>query len=147
MTLSKQPPPGSDQGVIQIKQYHPGFVSIVGQGASFAVLLETASTTRNPFFHNACVYLPEPDELWTTSDLLQPSSSSQLPAVLISKVELQRDALGDDDDHVTAVEWRKLRPPPEMAMPAGACAHGNSVMYCSQGTMVPDTGGVFFSTY
>lgn len=143
--LSKQPPPSSDQGVIQVKQYHSGFAAIVGQGASYAVLLETASTTRNPFFHNACVYLPEPDELWITSDLLQPSNSSQLPAVLISKVELQRDTLGDDND-VTAVEWRKLRPPPDMLMPAGACAHGNSVMYCSQGSMEPNTGGIFFST-
>lgn len=149
MPLSKQPPPGSDPGVVQIKQYHPGFGAVIGEGASYAVLLETASTTRNPFFHSACVYLLEPDELWVTSDLLQPASSSQLPAVLISKVELQRDMLDDDDngdDHVTAVDWRKLRPPPEMPMPAGACAYGNSVVYCSQGTMVPDTGGIFLST-
>ena len=110
------------------------------------MLLETASTTRNPFFHSACVYLAEPDELWVTSDLLQPSSSSQPPVVLISKVGIQRDTLGDDG-RVTAVEWRKLRAPPEMPMPAGACAHGNSVVYCSQGSMVPDTGGVFFSTW
>ena len=80
--------------------------------------------------------------LWVTSDLLQTTSSSQLPIVLISKIRMQR---AEDDAGVAAVEWSKLRPPSNMAMPAGACAYLQGLLYCSQGALKPDTGGLYYS--
>ncbi|KAK8118524.1 uncharacterized protein PG998_003150, partial [Apiospora kogelbergensis] len=131
-----------DSDSIAIKQYHAGLESIIERDSvEYSLLLTSLTTSRSPFFHNACVYSPEKDELWTTSDLLQTSSSSQLPIVLISKIRMQRT---EDDDGVVAVEWSKLRPPPMVTMPAGACAFLEGILYCSQGTLKPDTGGLYY---
>lgn len=50
-----------------------------------------------------------------------------------------------DDGGVVGVEWSKLRPPPNMPMPASACAYLQGLLYCSQGTLKPDTGGIYYS--
>ncbi|KAK8091124.1 Calcium-dependent phosphotriesterase [Apiospora phragmitis] len=132
---TRQPPTAIDPDAVTIKQYHTGLESIIERAGA------------NPFFHNACVHLPENaelgklEELWVTSDLLQTTSSSQLPVVLISKIRVQR---ADDDDRIVAVEWSKLRPPPNMVMPAGACAYAKGLLYCSQGTLKPETGGLYY---
>ncbi|KAI0132639.1 D-lactonohydrolase-like protein-like protein [Xylariales sp. AK1849] len=130
-----------DPETISLKQYHPSFRSLHGQVPTFSVILSSATSSRNPFFHNACIYLPDHDELYLTSDLLQSSSSSQLPIVLISKVSFQH--IHETED-VTAAEWMKLRPPPNMPMPAGACAYQEGIVFCSQGTLASDTGGLFY---
>ncbi|KAK8011444.1 smp-30 gluconolaconase lre-like region containing protein [Apiospora arundinis] len=138
----KQAPTTIASDSIIVKQYHAGLESIIERDSvEYSLLLTSLATSRSPFFHNACTYLPENDELWTTSDLLQTTSSSQLPIVLISKIRMQRD---EDDDDVVAVEWSKLRPPPNIAMPAGACAYLQGLLYCSQGTLRPDTGGLYY---
>ncbi|KIH88838.1 gluconolactonase [Sporothrix brasiliensis 5110] len=156
-------------------QYHPDFATVVGKDARHALLLSSAETSRNAFFHTGCVLVREPsassrrnsagngtgsvpidDEvIYTTSNLLQTSSSSQLPAILISRVSLRRNSAGD----VTAAEWTKLRPP--MAMPAGAIPYqmkpaiarpssgaggrgSSGVLYCAQGNPGPGTSGLFY---
>ncbi|KAK8079570.1 smp-30 gluconolaconase lre-like region containing protein [Apiospora hydei] len=140
---NKQPSTAIDSDSIAIKQYHAGLESIFGRdGAECSLLLTSSTTSRSPFFHNACVYLPEYEELWVTSDLLQTTSSSQLPIVLISKIRMQR---AEDDGDVVAVEWSKLRPPPDLPMPAGACAYRQGLLYCSQGTLKPETGGLYYN--
>ncbi|KAK8128549.1 hypothetical protein PG984_009657 [Apiospora sp. TS-2023a] len=127
---------------ITLKQYHTDF-EVIGNkdGAEYSLLLTSSATSRSPFFHNACVYVPENEELWVTSDLLQTTSSSQLPIILISKIHMRR---AQGSEGVVAVEWSKLRPPTNMAMPAGACAYLQGLLYCSQGALKPETGGVYY---
>ncbi|KAH8681122.1 hypothetical protein BX600DRAFT_12650 [Xylariales sp. PMI_506] len=162
-----------DADIISLKQYHPSFASLIGTSPTHALLISSASTSRNPFFHSACVYLSAQDELYLTSDLLQSTNRSQLPVILISRVSLLRAPsavssptllAGLGDDHrdagrpssvgshhhglplpapVVGTEWTKLRPPASMPMPAGACAYRGALVYCSQGTLSPDTGGLF----
>ena len=99
------------------------------------------ASSRSPFFHNACVYVSAKEELWITSDLLQTTNSAQLPVVLISRIRLDR---AEDDGRVLAVEWSKLRPPPGIAMPAGAADYLQGLLYCSQGTLT-ETAGLHYS--
>lgn len=162
---------------VSFTKYHPDFANIVGKDARHALLLSSAETSRNAFFHTGCVHVLEPaagsrrssggsgagsgapneeEVLYATSNLLQTSSSSQLPVILISRVSLRRNSAGD----VTAAEWTKLRPP--MAMPAGAIPYqtkagaggpagsagggrgSSGVLYCAQGNPSPGTSGLFY---
>ncbi|KAI1209841.1 uncharacterized protein F4807DRAFT_424620 [Annulohypoxylon truncatum] len=74
------------------------------------------------------------------SDLLQSTSSSAMPAILISKISFRRGP----DQAISEAEWVKLRPPSSMPMPAGACRYQNGVLYCSQGNGSSDTGGLWY---
>jgi gluconolactonase len=92
--------------------------------------------------------------------LLQSTSSSRLPVVLISKLSFRRalDSRGPpsspdiptyastiySSSRVFGVEWMKLRPPPNMPMPAGAIPYKNGVLYCSQGSLESASGGLFY---
>ncbi|KAH6685956.1 D-lactonohydrolase-like protein-like protein [Plectosphaerella plurivora] len=106
--------------------------------------------TPSPLFHAACVHLPAQDELYTTSRPLM-STSSQGPAVLISRIKLSRDV---DSGYIDSLEWQKLRPPPNMAMPAGGIlvppksepdqgTKPDTILFCSQGNLSPGSGGIF----
>lgn len=99
--------------------------------------------------------MPQDDELYTTSNLLQSTSSSNLPIVLISRIKLHRrggarpdltdesSSLRDSDD-VVSVDWQKLRPPPQMTMPCGGTAYSNGMVFCSQGSLTKGSGGLFY---
>ncbi|KAI2622198.1 calcium-dependent phosphotriesterase [Hypomontagnella submonticulosa] len=134
-------PPGAKN--ILIKQYHPDFERITGQEPEYSLLLSTEDSSKNPFFQNGCVYLPEKDELYIMSDLLQSTNSSVLPVVLISKVSLRRGS-NLEQFGFCAAEWIKLRPPQGMPMPAGACPYKDGILYCSQGTLEQDSGGLWY---
>ncbi|KAK0702040.1 hypothetical protein B0T26DRAFT_682117 [Lasiosphaeria miniovina] len=126
---------------ISITQYSPGFASITGPGQFwYSMILSTRESSRNPFFHDVCAYLPEHDELYISSNTLPPTSTSQLPIILISRIQIARNAAGA----VRAVDWQKLRPPPNMPMPAGGAPYLRGVLYCSQGNTAPDTGGLYY---
>lgn len=118
--------------MISITQTHPSLSCIIGPYPNFVLLLSSLEASKNPFFHGSCAYLKHEDELYITSDLLQPRDSSQPPVILISRVRLGRDVTSN---HIKEVEWSKLRPPPEIPMPAGAVALKDSVQYCSQGNL------------
>ncbi|KAI1104053.1 calcium-dependent phosphotriesterase [Jackrogersella minutella] len=124
---------------IIIKQYHTGFENVAGLRPEWSLLLSSGDSSRNPFFHGGCVYLSHKDELYAMSDLLQSTSSSTLPTILISKVSFQRNA----QQHIYEAQWMKLRPPPSISMPAGACLYEDGILYCSQGTLTPDSGGLW----
>lgn len=141
-----------------ISLYQPTSGTAFDSRCRHSLLLSTADTSHNPLFHQACVYVPEHDELWVTSDLLQTTTSSSLPIVLISRVKLRRrskpggrgggddgdDTIGDSDDDVVALEWQKLRPPQSLAMPAGGTRYGGGGMvFCAQGSLAEGTGGLF----
>ncbi|KAH8912919.1 hypothetical protein BR93DRAFT_922894 [Coniochaeta sp. PMI_546] len=128
---------------ISIARYHPSLDHILGAEQQFSLLLSSAETSKNPFFYGGCAYVPQDDELFITSDLLQPVDPSQNPVILISRVRLLRNGSGE----VKSATWSKLRPPPSMPMPAGAVpySHGGAargVIYCSQGNLSAP-GGVF----
>ncbi|KAI0147612.1 hypothetical protein GGR57DRAFT_248116 [Xylariaceae sp. FL1272] len=113
----------------------------------YALLLSSADSSQNPLFHNGFVYLHHQDQLYMTSDLLQSSSSSMLPVILISRISFSREMetdFGDVPTDITSLEWMKLRPPPNMPMPAGAISYKQGILYCSQGTLEPDTGGLYY---
>ncbi|KAG8167449.1 hypothetical protein KVR01_003138 [Diaporthe batatas] len=148
-----------------ISLYQPTSGTAFDPRCRYSLLLSTSETSRNPLFHQACIYVPEHDELYVTSGLLQTTSSSALPVVLISRVNLRRrgkpessggqwdedddDPVGGSDDDVISVEWQKLRPPQSMAMPAGGVRYGGggsgSMVFCSQGSLGEEsTGGLYF---
>ncbi|TGJ86209.1 hypothetical protein E0Z10_g2530 [Xylaria hypoxylon] len=45
---------------------------------------------------------------------------------------------------VASIEWMKLRPPPNMPMPSGVVPYKKGLLYCSQGTLEPNSGGLFY---
>lgn len=129
---------------------------MIGETCTFSLLV-SADSSRNPFFYKGCAYVPEMDELYLTSNLLLSTSSSRLPVILISKLALRRvpdsDFNPDSDSsgmpsisstQITSLEWMKLRPPPNMPMPAGAIPYNNGVLYCSQGTLESNNGGLLY---
>ncbi|EFX05390.1 smp-30/gluconolaconase/lre-like region containing protein [Grosmannia clavigera kw1407] len=156
LSEARQAPPSAG---ISLVQYHADFGSVVGNDPDYALLLSSAESSHNPFFHGGCAHVFEaataaltapsvaasPDEvLYVTSNMLQTTSSSQLPVILISRVAIRRS----DDGDITAVEWTKLRPPSTMPMPAGAIPYSASqadgILYCAQGSPNPGTSGLFF---
>ncbi|KAJ8126581.1 hypothetical protein O1611_g7055 [Lasiodiplodia mahajangana] len=129
---------------ISIKVFHSSFSSVVGETCSFSLLV-SADSSRNPFFFKGCAYIPDTDELYATSDLLQSTSSSRLPVILISKLAFRRAPdSGSSTAPVIGIEWMKLRPPPNMPMPSGAIRYKKGVLYCSQGSLEPNSGGLFY---
>jgi gluconolactonase len=44
----------------------------------------------------------------------------------------------DDDGTVREVEWKKLRPPPNLTMPAGVLSTQKGTIFCAQGSMGSD---------
>ncbi|KLU82598.1 hypothetical protein MAPG_01670 [Magnaporthiopsis poae ATCC 64411] len=120
-----QPPPE-----VSIIQHHPGMSKVIGTKPTHSLLLSSLETSKNPFFHEGAVYLPAFEELYFTSNLLQPTSPAQLPVVLISKVRLHRDP---DSGDVTGVEWTKLRPPSGIPRAAFGADQQSGVFYMARG--------------
>ncbi|KAI1429941.1 hypothetical protein F5Y12DRAFT_723872 [Xylaria sp. FL1777] len=128
--------------------FHSSFSSVI-ETCTFSLLL-SADSSQNPFFHKGCAYIADTDELYVTSDLLQSTLSSRLPVILISKLAFRRvsdssssGSLITPSDAITSIEWTKLRPPANMPMPSGAIPYKKGVLYCSQGTLEPSSGGLF----
>jgi gluconolactonase len=132
----------SDQ--VTLLQYDSTFGDLIGTTPTHSLLLSAAGTTNNPFFHEACVFLPAHDELYITSNLLQATSSSNFPTILISRVKLQRTDRLNGDDHVHTVEWAKLRAPPGIDMPNGGVNYEDGILFCGQGTAQSGTGGIYY---
>ncbi|KAI8949038.1 hypothetical protein F4801DRAFT_591391 [Xylaria longipes] len=130
--------------------FHSSFSSVIGEAPAFSLLI-SADSSRNPFFHKGCAYIPDKGELYITSDLLRPISSSRLPVILISKIAIHRvpdtdlsGMLTTSSTPVASIEWMKLRPPPNLSFPSGAIPYKQGVLYCSQGTIEPNSGGLFY---
>ncbi|KAI0914901.1 hypothetical protein F4823DRAFT_197816 [Ustulina deusta] len=130
--------------------FHSSFSSLIGETCTFSLLL-SADSSRNPFFHKGCAYIADTDELYVSSDLLQSTISSRLPVILISKLAFRRasDASASGrpsppSTPITSIEWMKLRPPANIPMPSGAIPYRKGVLYCSQGTLEPKSGGLFY---
>ncbi|KAJ3566378.1 hypothetical protein NPX13_g7150 [Xylaria arbuscula] len=132
---------------ITIKIFHPSFSAVIGETSTSSLLL-SADSSRNPFFYKGCAYVADTDELYVTSDLLQSTMSSRLPVILISKLSFRRTLDSDSASSVTppiaSIEWMKLRPPANMPMPSGAMPYKKGVLYCSQGTLEANSGGLFY---
>ncbi|KAK2613672.1 hypothetical protein N8I77_000567 [Diaporthe amygdali] len=159
-SLSGRNPTSPKEGEPVISLYQPTSGTAFDPRCRHSLLLSTAETSRNPLFHQACVFIPEHDELYVTSDLLQTTTSSSLPIVLISRIKLHRrikphgggeaaaededDPVGGSDDDVITVEWQKLRPPQSMTMPAGGTRYAGGMVFCSQGSLTEGTGGLYY---
>ncbi|ROW05843.1 hypothetical protein VMCG_05310 [Cytospora schulzeri] len=138
-------PSPAKEGEPVISLYQPTAGTEFDPRCRHSLLLSTAETSRQPLFHQACIYLPGHDELYVTSNLLVTTSSSTLPVVLISRVKLnRRSGAGENGNDVVSVEWQKLRPPQSMTMPAGGAAYAKGMVFCSQGNQVPGTGGLYY---
>lgn len=138
-------PSTAKEGEPVISLYQPTSGTEFDSRCRHSLLLSTAETSRQPLFHQACIYLPGHDELYVTSNLLATTSSSSLPVILISRVKLNRRSDGgENDDDVVSVEWQKLRPPQSMTMPAGGTAYAKGMVFCSQGSQVQGTGGLHY---
>ncbi|TGO66931.1 hypothetical protein BOTNAR_0051g00100 [Botryotinia narcissicola] len=127
----------SDQ--VTLLQHDSAFASLVGEAPSHALLFSTAGSTNNPFFHEACVLLPDHDELYVTSNLLQATSSANFPTILISRIKLHRN----DDGSIKSAEWAKMRPPPGIDMPNGGVNYQDGILFCAQGNRSAGSGGIY----
>ncbi|KUJ16583.1 D-lactonohydrolase-like protein-like protein [Mollisia scopiformis] len=125
---------------VSILQYQSTFGDLLGPSPTHSLLLSTEGTSHNPFFHEACVFLPKYDEVYITSNLLQSTSSSTFPTILISRVKLHRG----EKDNVHKVEWAKMRPPPGIDMPNGGVNYEDGILFCAQGTSASGTGGIYY---
>ncbi|KAK9771258.1 putative SMP-30/Gluconolactonase/LRE-like region domain-containing protein [Seiridium cardinale] len=131
-----------DPNEVRLLKYHDSLSTITTSSPSYSLLLTSHTTSQNPFFANACIHDPSFDQLYLTSSPLPSTSSSQPPQVLISRVSLARNYATTKT--VTAVEWRKIHPPTSMPNPGSACAYEDGIVYCSQGNLDPETGGLFY---
>ncbi|KAM0165716.1 hypothetical protein ACHAQE_002257 [Botrytis cinerea] len=127
----------SDQ--VTLLQHDSAFASLVGEAPSHTLLFSTAGSTNNPFFHEACVLLPDHDELYVTSNLLQATSSANFPTILISRIKLHRN----EDGSIKSAEWVKMRPPPGIDMPNGGVNYEDGILFCAQGNRNAGSGGIY----
>ncbi|KAH8808993.1 D-lactonohydrolase-like protein-like protein [Xylogone sp. PMI_703] len=127
------------QDELMILQYDSSFADLVGN-PSHSLLLSTEGSSNNPFFHEACVFLPDHEELYVTSSLLQSTSSAKYPTILISRLKFGRN----EDNFIHKVEWAKLRPPAGMDMPNGGVNYKDGILFCSQGSDKPGSGGIYY---
>ncbi|KAI9051736.1 hypothetical protein LZ554_004776 [Drepanopeziza brunnea f. sp. 'monogermtubi'] len=139
--IKPAPPPKED---LTILQYTPEFGELIGPSPTHSLLLSTSSTSKNPFFHEACVFLPTHDELYTTSNLLQSTSTSSYPTILISRIKLHRTDRLSGSNNVHTVEWAKMRPPPGIDMPNGGVNYQDGILFCAQGQATSGTGGIHY---
>lgn len=136
--------PNKDEPIISLYQS----VSAVGTvpdltNCHHSLLLSSFETSLKPFFHGTCILLAKTDVLYTTSDLLQ-TKQPHAPAVLMSRIKLTRQVPSAVVSHIMSLEWEKIRPPSTMAFPSGAIPYAKGTIFCSQGNMVPNTGGLFY---
>ncbi|KAG9246045.1 D-lactonohydrolase-like protein-like protein [Calycina marina] len=137
-------PLSATEDQISLVQYTDTFGALIGSSPSHSILLSSSETSKNPFFHEACVFLPEHNELYVTSNLLQSTSSARFPTILISRVKLHRsDRLSGEND-VHTVEWAKLRPPPGIDMPNGGVNYKDGILFCAQGSEKIGSGGIYY---
>ncbi len=129
---------------VSILQYDTTFADLIGPSPAHSLLLSTVGKTNNPFFHEACVYLPAHEELYTTSNLLQATSSANYPTILISRIKLSRTDRLNGDNNIHTVEWAKLRPPKGIDMPNGGVNYKDGILFCAQGSTHPGTGGLYY---
>jgi gluconolactonase len=129
---------------VSLVQYDTSFSDIVGASPTHSLLLSTAGNSNNPFFHEACVFIPEHDELYITSNLLQAASTANFPTILISRVKLLRTDRLSGDNSVHTVQWAKLRPPPGIDMPNGGVNYKDGILFCAQGSPRSGTGGIYY---
>ncbi|KAG9237394.1 D-lactonohydrolase-like protein-like protein [Amylocarpus encephaloides] len=131
--------PNSDE--LTILSYDQEFTQILGTNPTQSLLLSTTASTKNPFFHEACVFLPSQNELYITSNLLASTSSSAFPTILISRIKFTRAESSND---IKSLEWAKLRPPPGIDMPNGGVNYKDGILFCAQGSPAPGTGGLYY---
>jgi gluconolactonase len=132
------------QDELCLLQYDSSFADLIGDAPTHSLLLSSASTSKNPFFHEACVFLPDHDEVYITSNLLQPAKSSNFPTILVSRVKLFRTDRLSGENNVHTVEWAKLRPPPGIDMPNGGVNYKDGIMFCAQGSEKTGSGGIYY---
>ncbi|KAI9732286.1 MAG: hypothetical protein M1818_007606 [Claussenomyces sp. TS43310] len=127
-----------------ILQYDDAFGSLIGAAPAHSLLLSSAETSNNPFWHEACVFIPAYDELYTTSNLLKASKSSNYPTILISRMKLYRTGRLNGKSDIHAVDWVKMRPPTGIDMPNGGVNYiDDSIIFCAQGSPSAGTGGIY----
>lgn len=147
--LTGHRPLSGEPDCITIVQYDDSFASVIGGTPVYSLLMSTAETTKNPFFHEACVYIPSHDELYITSNLLQATKSSNFPTILISRLKFRRGPWVNLEDNsylerIESVDWVKMRPPFGIDMPNGGVNYINdSIIFCAQGSAASGTGGIY----
>jgi gluconolactonase len=106
--------------------------------------MSSVETSNNPFFHEACVYINNHDELYITSNLLAPQLTSNFPTILISRMKFHRTDRMNGENNIHTVEWVKMRPPHGIDMPNGGVNYADdSIIMCAQGSATPGTGGIY----
>jgi len=129
---------------LSIVQYNSTFAELVGTTPAHSILMSTAGSSNNPFFHEACVFIPDHDEVYITSNLLQATKSSNFPTILISRIKLHRTDRLSGNNSVRAIEWVKMRPPTGIDMPNGGVNYEDGIIFCAQGSATSSTGGIYY---
>lgn len=127
---------------LRILSYHPQFRALCGPSPTHSLLFSTADPgqSNSPLFHEACVFLPEHEELYITSNLL-PASDKTPPRILISRIKLNRK---DGTNEIVSADWTKMSAPEGIHMANGGVNYGDDgMLICSQGDSTVGTGGIY----
>jgi len=123
---------------VTLLQYDDAFGRLIGQSPTYSLLFTTAG---DPFFHEACIFLPAWDQLYITSNLIFLPTSTNFPSTLVSSIELQRTS---EDNVVHTATWHTLQPIPGIDLPNGGVNYKDGVLFCAQGSAQPGTGGIYY---
>ncbi|KAH0536871.1 hypothetical protein FGG08_006302, partial [Glutinoglossum americanum] len=121
--------------IISILQYHPEFETLTG-GSPLCTLLEKQPAV--PLFHEACIYIPDRDELYITSNLLKQTNESE-QIIIISHITFRRNNAGD----IVSRQFEKIKPG-NFAMPNGGVNYRDNVLFCVQGDCGSTPGGIYY---
>jgi gluconolactonase len=120
---------------ISILQYHLEFESLTGDSPLCTLLEKQPSVS---LFHQACVYIPDRDELYITSNLLKQAHDAE-QTIIISHLTFRRNDAGD----IISRQFEKIRPK-NFAMPSGGVNYLNNVLFCVQGDSGSTPGGIYY---
>ncbi|KAF2227530.1 hypothetical protein BDZ85DRAFT_254454 [Elsinoe ampelina] len=119
--------------------HHPEFASIIGDSPTSKLLAETDTTTREPLFHEACVYHAPTQSVFVTSNQLSSQDSSIHPTGKYIRLSQIHDGIPDGPssgkarvDDVT---------PPSLArsmLNGGVNFTGDTLLVCAQGSTVDE---------
>ncbi|KAH0562685.1 hypothetical protein GP486_002642 [Trichoglossum hirsutum] len=120
---------------ISILQHHPEFEKLTGDSPNCTLLEKQPAV---PLFHEACVYIPDRDELYITSNLLKQIHDTE-QTIVISHLTFRRNDAGD----IVSRQFEKIRPK-DFAMPNGGVNYLDNVLFCVQGDSDSNPGGIYY---
>ncbi|KAF4554492.1 Hypothetical protein D9617_4g002470 [Elsinoe fawcettii] len=123
--------------------HNPDFTTVIGDGPTSKLLAETDTSTREPLFHEACVYHAPSKSVFVTSNALSTNADATNPAgkhIRLSQIHDRVEDAGTSKARVDDVT------PPALArsmLNGGVNLAGDDLLLCAQGsTSADDVSGL-----